>query len=87
MNSGGTLEDIARTIADKMKLDVNQLRLRGRENDQSKFRKIFAALANRVFGFSVAEIARFLEAGSSSVSRMLDSGRRYAGMMELSIKQ
>jgi hypothetical protein len=43
MNSGGTLEDIARTIADKMKLDVNQLRHRKRENDRSKFRKIFAA--------------------------------------------
>jgi hypothetical protein len=30
-------------------------------------------VTNRDFGFSVAEIARFIEAGSSSVSRMLDS--------------
>ena len=59
----------------------------GRENDRSKFRKIFAVLASRDCGFSVAEIARFLGVGSSSVSRMLDPGRRYAEMMNVVIKQ
>ena len=62
-----------------MKFEANQIQNRGRENDRSKFRKIFAALASRDCGFSVAEIARYSGVGSSSVSRMLEPGRTIRG--------
>ena len=69
-----------------MKFEANQIQNRGRENDRSEFRKIFAALASGDCGFSVAEIARYSGVGSSSVSRMLEPGRRFAEMMNVVIK-
>jgi hypothetical protein len=84
---GWTIQKIVADVARQMKIDSEDILKRGRVNERSIFRKIAAALSYRVFGIPIIEIARFYGIGSSSVSRMLDKGERYAIERNISLKQ
>ena len=69
-----TLDKIGKTISSRYGLGPDEIKKRGRNNAQSKARKVFAAICNRQYQFPVCEIANYLHISSQSVSNLIREG-------------
>lgn len=71
---GVDLKSLCERVETHLELGQGELLHRGRKNSRSEGRKIFAYIGHRQFGFSVADIARYLHVSGPAVSKVLHEG-------------
>jgi REP element-mobilizing transposase RayT len=73
---GWQLERVAALVERRIGLDPGGILRRGWRNKEARARKMFAYLARRELGFSLGEVARYLQVTTTAVARSLDAGGR-----------
>ena len=80
---GKTVHDVVVEIGCQLKIDIDEIKRRGRTNNRSKFRKIVAAYSHRILGIPISAIALYYGVENSSVSRMLAEGEHCIREMKI----
>jgi putative transposase len=76
---GLTITELVKTVCERMKISIEEIKKRGRKSAGSDARKAVAYLGYRVLGITVAEIARYFNISGPAVSMGLDQGEKIAG--------
>jgi REP element-mobilizing transposase RayT len=76
------IDDVATKIAKAAGIAKHELWWRGRANRRSALRKIFAYICYRMYGFTIAEVARYLDCTHSPMSLAARQGQELAGKKE-----
>jgi len=72
---GWTLKRLHQCLAERIGIDQDTLLLRGRSNERSEIRKLFAYIAVRQLGFTATQAGRYLGISTSAVSQSMQNGK------------
>jgi len=75
---GWDLKRLGEYVAAQMGIEEPDIRCRGRQNTRAESRKLLAYLGNRMLGYAVSDIARYLGTSGPAVSKSLDEGKQIA---------